>query len=87
MPCRICEFVLNGADQYQDHLKGKRHRKNLNKQSEQGRAAGKAKESSSVRPASPSTTPRRCELACGGFKPLRLSMAYPHLTPLLLSMV
>ena len=60
VPCRICKFVLNGADQYQDHLKGKRHRKNLKQL--------KAKESSSVRPASPSTRPRKC-VACGDVTP------------------
>ena len=36
-PCRLCNMTLNGPHQYQDHLKGKHHRKNMNKFREQGR--------------------------------------------------
>ena len=30
--CSLCKMFLNGPHQYQDHLKGKRHRKNLSRQ-------------------------------------------------------
>ena len=29
IPCTICDMVLNGPHQLQDHLKGKRHRSNV----------------------------------------------------------
>ena len=31
LPCSICRMLLNGAHQYQDHLKSKLHRKNMKK--------------------------------------------------------
>ena len=34
--CNICRMFLNGPHQYQEHLKGKRHRKNMHKQRKQG---------------------------------------------------
>ena len=37
--CNICRMFLNGPYQYRDHLKGKRHRKNMHKQRKQGRGA------------------------------------------------
>ena len=41
--CNLCHMWLNGLDQYQDHLEGKIHRKNMreqmNKHQEQGRSA------------------------------------------------
>ena len=37
--CNICRMFLNGPYQYRDHLKGKRHRQNMDKQREQGRGA------------------------------------------------
>ena len=36
VPCNLCTMLLNGPHQYQDHLKGWRHRKNMNKRREQG---------------------------------------------------
>ena len=38
IPCHVCRMLLNGRDQYDDHLKGKRHRKNKRKQRRQGLA-------------------------------------------------
>ena len=31
VPCRICRMFLNGEDQYQDHLKSKLHRLNMDR--------------------------------------------------------
>ena len=38
VPCHLCKMWLNGAQQYLDHTRGKRHRKNLKAQREPGRA-------------------------------------------------
>ena len=35
IPCYICKMLLNGWSQYNDHLKGKRHKKNRRKQRRQ----------------------------------------------------
>ena len=32
MTCNLCKMLLNGPHQYQDHLNGHRHRKNVKKQ-------------------------------------------------------
>ena len=39
VPCLLCNMYLNGQQQYQDHLKGKRHRKLLRRQRRRGRGA------------------------------------------------
>ena len=36
VPCRICKMLLNGRLMYIDHLKTRRHRKNMAKQREHG---------------------------------------------------
>ena len=28
IPCLICKMLLNGIQQYEDHIKGKRHKQN-----------------------------------------------------------
>ena len=34
VPCDICKVLLNGPDQYRDHLKSKRHRRNMRRLAE-----------------------------------------------------
>ena len=34
VPCDICKALLNGPDQYRDHLKSKRHRRNMRRLAE-----------------------------------------------------
>ena len=38
IPCDVCRMLLNGRDQYDDHLKGKLHRKNRRRQRSQASA-------------------------------------------------